>query len=205
MIPRAIFCIVLMVKMLSGCSFFSGYAPRPGDILFQDLASHRSQAIKLATGSKYTHCGVVFEVDREFVVYEAVGPVTVTPLQLWIKQGVNDHIVAKRLDTLYGYLTPKALDQMKAIGETHLGKSYDPVFGWTDEKLYCSELVWKIYYEGFGLELVPLKRLGSYSLSEPSVKEKLVELYGDSIPLEEPLVAPGDLFDSEMLYTVYQN
>jgi hypothetical protein len=33
---------------------------------------------------------------------------------------------------------------MKATGEGFLGKDYDLTFGWSDERLYCSELVWKV-------------------------------------------------------------
>ena len=189
---------------LSACSPTS-YQPAAGDILFQDLASAQSQAVKLATGSEYTHCGIVFEVDDRFVVYEAVGPVRAIPLDQWIAQGVDARMVAMRLDTLYRYLTPRALEQMQTVGESHFGKSYDAVFNWSDTQLYCSELVWKIFYEGFGLTLVSPRPLADYDLSHPAVKEKLTERYGDSIPLEEPVVSPGDLAGSKMLFTVYQD
>ncbi len=192
------------ILMLSGCASDS-YLPTGGDVLFQDLASAQGQAVRLATGSEYTHCGIVFEIDQGFVVYEAVGPVRAIPLDDWIAQGVGGKVVAMRLDTLYGYLTPKALEQMRSVGESHLGKSYDAVFNWSDTQIYCSELVWKIYSEGFGLHLVPPRALGDYDLTDPAVKEKLAERYGDSIPLQEPVVSPGDLADSEMLFTVYQN
>jgi hypothetical protein len=195
----------MLAAMLSMCSRFSGYAPRPGDIVFQDLISDQSQALKLATGSDYTHCGIVFELNGDFVVYEAVGPVRMIPLQEWIRQGVNGHIVAMRVDTLYRYLTDRALGQMRFIAERHVGKPYDPVFNWSDDQMYCSELVWKVYYEGLGLELAPLRRLGSYQLDHPLVLQKLAERYGDSIPLNEPVISPADLIESDRLEIVYQN
>lgn len=205
MISQSTRCTVLTALLMISCSPGSGYAPEAGDILFQDLNSSQGQAVKLATGSEYTHCGIVLEKSGRYVVYEAVGPVRITPLQEWIEQGVNGHIVVKRLDTLQGRLSSEALDRMRAVGERHLGKPYDIVFSWTDDKLYCSELVWKMYYEGFDLALAPPRQLGDYDLSHPAVKEKLVERYGDSIPLDEPVVAPSDLFDSRLLRTVYQN
>ena len=196
--------LCLFVLCLLGCSSTS-YQPAGGDILFQDLATAQGQAVQLATGSDYTHCGLVFEVDDHFMVYEAVGPVRTITLDEWIAQGVDGKVVAMRLDTLYGYLTPEALKHMRTVGESHLGKSYDGVFNWSDTEIYCSELVWKIYSEGFGLNLIPLRPLADYDLSHPAVKEKLVERYGDSIPFQEPVVSPGDLADSKMLLTVYQN
>jgi len=197
--------LVMLGVTLTSCSRFSGYAPRPGDIVFQDLVSEQSQALKLATGSEYTHCGIVFEVNGELVVCEAVGPVRMVPMQEWIRQGINGHVVALRVDTLYPYLTDRALEQMRFIAERHLGKPYDHVFSWSDDEMYCSELVWKVYYEGLGLELAHLRRLGSYQLDHPLVLQKLEEQYGDSIPLDEPVISPADLIDSDRLELVYQN
>ena len=198
--------LVLVILLgAAACTRFSGYAPRAGDIVFQDLESSQSQALKLATGSEYTHCGIVFENDGSFVVYDAVGPVRTIPLQEWIRKGVNRHVVAKRLDTLRRSLTGETLEQMRLVAERHLGKDYDLVFDWSDDQMYCSELVWKVYQEGMALELTPLRQLGSFRLDHPVVKAKLQERYGDSIPLNQPVVTPSDLFDSENLKLVYQN
>jgi hypothetical protein len=193
------------VLFAAACTRFSGYAPKAGDIVFQDLESTQGQALKLATGSQYTHCGIVFETNGNFVVYDAVGPVRMIPLQEWIRKGVNQHFVAKRLDTLRQNLTKETLEQMRKVAERHLGKEYDPVFDWGDEQMYCSEFVWKVYQEGMGLELTPLRQLGSFQLDHPIVKAKLRERYGDSVPLARPVVSPSDLFDSENLKLVYRN
>jgi len=199
------FAILLFVVAAVSCSRFSGYAPRAGDIVFQDLESAQGQAVKLATGSQYTHCGIVFDVEGKFMVFDAVGPVRMIPLQEWIRKGVNRHVVAKRLDTLRRSLTGETLQQMRLVAERHLGKEYDLVFSWSDDQMYCSELVWKVYQEGMGFELTPLRQLGSFQLDHPVVKAKLQERYGDSVPLAQPVVAPSDLFDSENLKLVYKN
>ena len=195
----------IFVFTMASCTRFSGYAPQAGDVVFQDLESSQGQAVKLATGSEYTHCGIVFEANGCFVVCDAVGPVRMIPLQEWIRKGVNQHFVAKRLDTLRQNLTSATLDRMRQVAEEHLGKEYDLIFGWGDDQMYCSELAWKIYQEGMGFELTPLKQLGSFRLDHPVVKAKLRERYGDSIPLAQPVVAPSDLFDSENLVLVYRN
>ena len=196
---------LIFVLVFASCSRFSGYAPKAGDIVFQDLDTPQGQALKLATGSTYTHCGLVFENNGDFIVYDAVGPVRMINLQEWIRNGVNGHVVAKRLDTLRQDLTEQTLGQMRELAERHLGKDYDLVFDWTDDQMYCSELVWKVYSQGMGLELVPLRPMGSYRLDHPIVKAQLRERYGDSIPMEQPVVAPSDLFDSELLQLVYKN
>jgi hypothetical protein len=196
----SIFCL-----LAAACSRFSGYSPQAGDVVFQDLESPQGQAVKMATGSEYTHCGIVFEANGSFVVCDAVGPVRMIPLQEWIRKGANRHVVAKRLDTLLENLNSATLERMRQVAEGHLGKEYDLIFGWGDDQMYCSELVWKIYQEGMGFELTPLRQLGSFRLDHPVVKAKLRERYGDSIPLAQPVVAPSDLFGSENLTLVYRN
>ena len=39
------------------------------------------------------------------------------------------------------------------VGRQLEGKHYDFWFEWSDERIYCSELVWKIYRRGLGIEL----------------------------------------------------
>ena len=180
------------------------YEPVAGDILFQDLESDQTVAIKLATGSEWTHCGIVFEHQGEFFVYEAVGPVIATPIDEWIAQGVDHHFVAKRMGDPGQFLTKGNLEEMKRVVSRHLGKEYDFVFNWSDRKFYCSELVWKTYHVGYGLKLCELSQLREYDLSNDVVKEMMAERYGDDIPLDEPVVAPSDIFASEHLYTVFE-
>jgi hypothetical protein len=55
-----------------------------GDIVFQDSESTQSLAIKLATNSKYSHCGIVMNLNDEWMVLEAVQPVRVVPVKEWI-------------------------------------------------------------------------------------------------------------------------
>ena len=48
-------------------------------------------------------------------------------------------------------LTPETLKKMKQAEEAFRGKSYDLTFEWNDEKIYCSELIWKIYQRAVGI------------------------------------------------------
>ena len=77
-----------------------------GDIVFHISKSEQSRAIQLATNSKYSHMGIVYNLNNELVVYEAVQPVKFTPLDDWIKRGENGHYVAKRLKNADSILTP---------------------------------------------------------------------------------------------------
>jgi uncharacterized protein YycO len=184
------------------CSEPKSYDFKNGDIIFQDSPSSQSQAIKLATHSDYSHVGIVYRENKKLYVYEAVDPVVLTPLNSWIENGVGSKFVVKRLkdETL---LTEKSLKAMKRVMHTFAKKPYDALFGWNDDRIYCSELVWKIYKRGLGLEVGKLKRVKDFDLTHPVVKEKLKERYGNNIPLNEKVIDPQGVFDSDLLTTVY--
>lgn len=171
-----------------------------GDILFQDFQSAQSTAVKIATNSEYTHCGIVFHDDSgRVMVWEAVQPVCITPFETWIGRDKDSAFVLKRLKGADTLLNDSAIEVMKEYGRHHLGKKYDLYFNWDDSRFYCSEYVWKIIKTGLGIELSPLRKIKDYNLDHPLVQMKLKERYGDNIPYDEPVVSPQDLFESELL------
>lgn len=174
---------------------------KDGDLIFHKSKSSQSLAIQLATHSPYSHCGILYQNKGKWEVLEAVQPVKTTPLNAWIKRGEKGHYVVKRLKDEH-LLDPTKLKSMKTAGAKMLGKSYDLAFDWSDEKIYCSELIWKIYKEGAGIELCPLQRLRDFDLTNPVVQQKLKERYGKNIPLDEPVVPPSALFESALLEVV---
>ena len=99
-------------------------------------------------------------------------------------------------------LTPATLQKMKDYSQNFMGKEYDAYFDWSDTRIYCSELIWKIYKNGANIELSKLKQLKDFNLTDEKVKKVLKERYGNNIPLEEKVVAPSDLVDSDLLKTV---
>jgi uncharacterized protein YycO len=177
-------------------------AIQSGDIIFQTSGSGQSEAIQLATNSVYSHMGIIYENNGEYQVYEAVQPVKLTPLREWIKRGENGHYVIKRLKDAETILTPEVLKAMKKAGEPYMGKPYDLYFEWSDDKIYCSELVWKIYQQATGLEIGQLEQLSDFDLSSEVVKSLMKERYGNRIPLNEKVISPGAMFRSELLVTV---
>jgi uncharacterized protein YycO len=176
-----------------------------GDIIFQTSKSSQSKAIQLATKSKYSHMGIIYETDGQYYVYEAVQPVKFTKLNDWIKRGENSHYVVKRLRDSNEILTKENLKRMKDIGEKFKGKNYDIYFEWTDDKIYCSELVWKIYKETLNIEIGELQELREFDLTNHIVKNKMKERYGDNIPLDEKVISPSTMFDSDKLVTITEN
>lgn len=171
-----------------------------GDIIFQTSRSSQSRAIQIATHSKYSHMGIVFRKDGRLWVLEAVGPVKLTPIESWIRRGARSEYFVKRLHKQH--LSASAMKGLWLTGSSFIGKPYDPYFGWSNDKIYCSELVWKVYRTALGVEVGKLRELRTFDLSAREVQMKLKERYGSAIPLSESVISPADIFDSDLLQPV---
>jgi hypothetical protein len=195
---------ILLSLAVLGCTARAGYTPRDGDIVFHTSRSAQSLAIQLATKSPYSHMGIVYVRDGKPFVFEAVQPVKLTPLDDWTKRGEGGHFVVKRLRDADARLTVDTLRKMRAVGEQLAGRDYDPYFEWSDDRIYCSELVWKVFERGAGIELGELQTIADFDLSHPAVQAKVRERYGDDVPLDEIVVSPAAIFGARDLETAYQ-
>jgi uncharacterized protein YycO len=178
-----------------------------GDIIFQTSLSGQSQAIQFATHSKYSHCGLIFHKDNDttnWYVIEAVQPVKWTYLSDWISKGKNGKYVIKRVVGDQKLSAPTLLNvRNKALG--FLNKNYDLTFEWTDDKIYCSELIWKAYKQGSGIEIGKLEKLENFDLTNKIVKSKMKERYGEKIPKDEIVISPDAIYKSSLLETVIED
>lgn len=173
-----------------------------GDIIFQTSLSNQSKAIQLATHSPYSHCGIVYKNQGKLLVFEAIQPVSSTPLITWINRGKGQKYIVKRLKNAHKLLTQEKIQAIKKIAQQWQGKHYDIFFEWNDTNMYCSELVWKIYKQGLGVELTKLEKLQDFDLSSSLVKTKLQERYGKNIPYDELVVSPVSILNSKALETI---
>ena len=200
-------CLMMLFLSLSSCGGSAGDADaaslaKAGDIIFQESKSAQSQAIKLATRSSYTHCGIIFEKDGQLQVLEASSTVGWVSIREWVEGGVNGHFVLMRPKKT---LDEASLAAMLAAIPRYLDKDYDLLFQWSDDTIYCSELVWKIYQKA-DIELCPLKTFGDFKLDSEIVKTIVKKRYNaDLPPLDEPVVAPSDLMESPLLKVVGKN
>lgn len=172
-----------------------------GDMIFQISKSSQSKMIKQVTGSNLTHCGILFYRNGKPYVFEAASQVKVTALNDWIKRGVGSKYKVTRLNY---QLTNNHKKLMYEYAKSQLGKGYDSKFQWSDSKMYCSELVWKIY-NAAGYTLAEPRRFADYNLNKPLVQIEIKKRYGNSIDLSETVVAPIDLYKSSIASEVYSN
>ena len=62
--------------------------------------------------------------------------------------------------------------------------------------------MWKIYNEATGIEIGELEELKDFDLSHKVVKTKMKERYGNEIPMDEIVISPSSMFNSDELVTV---
>lgn len=181
-------------------------APPPalvdGDVVFQTSRSAQSAAVQKATRSRYSHMGVVLRRDGRDFVLEAARTVRYTPLETWLARGEGGHYVAKRSRTP---LSGAQVERLRRAAKAFEGKPYDPAFEWSDRRLYCSELVWKLFDRALGVQIGERAELGDFALDDPLVRTKLHERYGKAVPLHETVISPQAMFASPLLETVAED
>ncbi len=125
---------------------------REGYVLFQMSKSSQSIFIQYATGYIWSHCGIVGYKGGEPYVLEASNVVKLTPL--------NEFTHRRHFGIVYKcrYIDKPIKNKYKK----YLGIPYDSQFSLTNSRYYCSELVWTIYKEQFGLTLCKPKPLSAY-------------------------------------------
>lgn len=202
---RGVLISFFIILTFLGCS--SSKKPdlskiQEGDLIFQETGSPQGRALKLMTKSRYTHVGIIFKKEQELYVLEAVQPVKTTNFDSFVARGVDQHFVIKRLKGSKKILKKEKIVEMKNFGKQFLGKDYDRYFEWDNKRIYCTELIWKMYKKVFNIELSPLEKMGDFDLTHPEVKKILKQRYGNNIPYDEKVVSVSTLFASRNLKTV---
>ena len=179
------------------------YELRSGDIVFQETNGNQAMAVKAATNSHWSHVGMVFHRNGKPMVIEAVQPVRVTSLASFIARNPKS-FYAMRLKNADDKINAAAIRRAEQYCNKLLGKDYDSRFRWSDDQIYCSELVWKVYKNAVGIELCKPRSFKSYNLKHPTVRRLVKARYGSSsnLPLDEIAVAPSDLAESDLLTEV---
>jgi hypothetical protein len=171
---------------------------RSGDVVLQTSTSPQSRAIQLATGSPYSHVGIVEVAPRGTYVIEAIGRVSRTPWTAWRARGEGGRVTILRPRGVDHRKISRVLSQARAF----LGKPYDARFGWSDERIYCSELVYKAYLRGAGLRAGRLQKVRELELG--AIQKQVMERYG-RIPWELELVTPASIAESSDFTEIYSD
>lgn len=147
--------VLSLLLLTTICCFADcGSTYKEGDIVFQMSKSEQAPYVMMATGSLYSHCGIiVYKNDKPYVL-EASNVVKLTPLDDWYDKS--------RFNVVFCY---RVFDKpIKIRYKKYLGQRYDTSFKFDNGKMYCSELVYEIYKNQFGIELCKPRKVKDYHI-----------------------------------------
>ncbi len=157
------FLLVLFVVSPARAAGFEDW--RDGDLVFQDSGGPQALAIRLATGSAYTHMGIVRLTAAGPVVIEAAARVGETPLARFLARGTDGRYAVYRVRGL----TPDKARAVLAASRRYFGRPYDMFFRLEGDALYCSELPHHAF-KAAGIALGRPERFGALAVDNAPVK-----------------------------------
>lgn len=180
---------LLVIATLTISTHAAAQTLQVGDIIFHKSQSAQSKAITEASGSEWTHVGMLVVNNGKWYVAEAIGPVKSTPLQDFINRGKNKEYKIFR----YKNFDPKTMTTALYTAIKRQNKPYDIYFEMSNERTYCSELVYKAMQEVTGRPAGTLQRFKDLRLDGPYVKaliKKRLTDTGRELNPEEPIITP---------------
>jgi hypothetical protein len=172
---------------------------RDADVIFQEAQGEVADEISAITKSQMSHCGLIVTKDGRVFVLEASGNVALTPLAEWVRRGKSEKFALFRARDL---TEEKSLLIVKKAME-FIGRPYDSHYEWGDDKLYCSELVYKAYDKGAGIKLAELQPISAleYKGHEDYIKNML----GGELHLDRKVLTPVSIYNSPLMKREYDD
>jgi len=193
---------------------YSNFELKAGDILFQDSdCGPFCEAIEKVTmgvgGAKFSHVGMIIPKGaEELAVMEAItAGVVETPLDSFFMRSFdaenNSKVVVGRLKEAYQPLIEKAV----VYAKSKLGLAYDDVFNISNNKYYCSELIYESFK--YANNSQPIFQLQPMTYKDPETKETFpiwedyFQKLNTPIPEGEPGLNPGGMSASDYIDIVH--
>lgn len=177
-----------------------------GDIVLQISEDPQHMAFGKACRSKYNHAGIIFirPRDRMYVVMEMGDSVTATPLTEWRDRGQGQHIALLRLKNSNQLLNDKKTERLKKSAKAFRGVRKDYYYNWSDEALYPTELVWKMYNNALNISICEPGKLGEWDLTGLLIHGQMLKKYGEKIPKDEQVISTDAIYRSDKLEVIYE-
>lgn len=197
--------LILIITTSFSCTKKSDFKLIEGDLLFQDLdSSPLCDGIEKVTSGvnnwNFSHIGIVTIINNQHYVLEAFSNgVDTVLLEVFLNRSIDDNkkpkVVVGRLKNKHSHLISKAI----RAGYNLIGKQYDEEFKIDNNKFYCSELIYEIFYHAnnnqdfFYLEPMTYK----FNNETLPVWTEYFNNLNMSIPEGEPGINPGGISLSE--------
>jgi hypothetical protein len=197
--------ILVLVLVFAGCGYSEKNGAQAqaniefldGDVLLQHKAGKLSKVIADITKSKYSHCGIVVHRDGKTCVIEGTFPVVCyRTVEKWIEYGIDGY---------YTHFRPRGISKEKIRrvieeAEKLLKKPYDFQYELDEKKIYCSELVYKAFLRGAGVEIGKKEKLGDLDWKQHELFIRCMAK--GSLPLDRVMVTPESVAKSPRLELV---
>ncbi|BDG04392.1 YiiX/YebB-like N1pC/P60 family cysteine hydrolase [Anaeromyxobacter oryzae] len=190
-------CTVALALAVSAGTRGAEPSLEAGDVVLQTSRSSQSRAIREATGSPWSHVGIVDVGPDGPHVIEAIAHVSRTPWTAWRARGEAGRVLVLRARGLPAPARARAA----AVARGLMGRPYDVRFEWGDDRLYCSELVAKAYLRGTGRALGRMQRLRDLRVG--GLDRAIAARYGGRVPWDLRLVTPASIAADPALSPVY--
>jgi hypothetical protein len=163
-----------------------------GDVLMQSLSrGELVDAIESASRSPWSHCGILVKREGHWQVAQALGNVHYTPLIEYLIQGRDLRVTGFRVKGL----TEAQRARLQPGITKLLGKPYDINYEPDDRKIYCSELVWKVYDRELGIHWGEWEAFGTLNWKPVEAFVRNVER--GKLPLDRMMITPVGLIRTD--------
>lgn len=186
-----------------------------GDLIFQTHPSSQAPAVILATGSLYSHVGIIRKQGDKITVIHAARTVVESDFKEFIETGWGERMTIKR----YEGLSTEQRDAIVNHALTHIGKPYDMAFHMGEDAIYCSELPF-LAFAGEHLEVGKVEKIGDLYVNNSLVQELFNKRWKGhplcqsvsttaqtcwKAVMDEPIVTPVGLARDAHFKTIYDN
>lgn len=172
-----------------------------GDIIFIQSQTQQAAALREATGSVWTHVGIIVKSNSKWAVAEAIGPLKVTPLAEFIGRSKNKSYEIYR----FRHFDPKTMTKNLYSVLPKYNKPYDIYFEFTEDRIYCSELTYHVFKDVTGFDLGRIQKMKDMKLDGPLAQALIKKRYTDTgrdLDPEEPIITPVSQMLDENVYLV---
>ena len=178
------------------------YQPRDGDVILQADVSGRALVIQAATFCVFNHVGIVVQDGNRFYVHEATRTVSRIPLGQFLRRtGTRGRIAVLRHPAVTSEIAQKVTRELQRQGR----KPYDSGLAWSDDEFYCSELVWKAFERGAGIQIARPVPLRSRYWARLVASFVPMRYRVDRRNFDDPSVMPADLLRGSCMKVVFRN
>lgn len=186
-----------------------------GDLIFQTAMSSQTNAILVATASRYSHSGIIKRMGNGYVVIEAAAEVKETPFNEWIENGNFRRFAVFR----HAGMTEEKARKIFSESKKYYGKPYDIFFLFGAEAFYCSELPF-VAFKQAGLVVGAVEQVKSLNVNNSLVKALIEQRWQRhpvckkaakdfeqcyQIIMDQELVTPVSLTRGEHMQQIFTN